>query len=134
LIYGPWSFIANGIFQAPKVAVIQASKLLGFIHLVGCLVIFWMFFQKKEYLGLLALIFLGFDNFSYVNRPDSFLIFYPLVGLFLLERYGDKVWAWISVGILSGLATACKAHGFIYFLPLLIFGVEKRRANPALIL
>lgn len=135
--YGPWPSISNALLLIPGIFVIQFSKLTGIINLATTLLLFIILVGRLELtqktraivLGVLCLSFLGFDNYSYVNRPDSFLIAYSLGALFLLEIFKTqrKFFFYLEVGVLCGLCAASKIHGLIYFVPVAAFCFEKRK-------
>jgi len=136
ILYGPWLFIANGFIQMVGFATIQASKLFGFLNLLTSLGMCWFLLgpklkpkDKVMGLGLISLVFLGFNNFSYVNRADSFLIAYVLGAFCLLEIDSPSPLPLIFISALIGLSTATKIHGFVYFLPAVIFYFEKNQKN-----
>jgi hypothetical protein len=137
VLYGPWTTIMNSIFLIPGFCVLQASKLSGYLHLLLTLGLFGFLLRRKFsrdkvfIFGLLCLAFLGFDNYSYVIRPDSFIIAYVFTAFFLFEILPDR-WmalAYIVTGGLMGLSVACKIHGFIYFLPIFFHGFNRNKTS-----
>jgi hypothetical protein len=135
--YGPWPSLSTAFFLVPGIFVIQFSKLTGIINLAATLILSIILVDrlgltqktKSIVLGVLCLSLLGFDNYSYVNRPDSFLIAYSLGALFFLQAFRNqrKFLFYIEVGILCGLCAASKIHGIIYFVPVAAFCFEKRK-------
>lgn len=80
VLYGPWATIMNSIFLIPGFCILQMSKVSGYLHLLLTLSLFaFLLLRQKNFsigksfiFGLLCVWFLGFDDFSYVIRPDSF--------------------------------------------------------------
>ena len=57
-----------------------------------------------------------FREYAYWNRAEPFLILLSVLALLLAFRSSSLV-AGIGVGVLAGVATALKLHGFIYMIP-----------------
>ncbi len=138
LLYGPWPSIMNSLFLMNGAYVIQSSKLMGLFNFLAAATAFFYTVSKASEnhrqsiyaLGLLCLCWLGFDNFSFVIRPDSFVIAYVVFALFALEFFGQKrpLLFFFLAGMLTGLSEACKAHGFVYFIPIAVYSWESRKA------
>lgn len=137
LLYGPWPYLVNAGFQAMGSSVFLLAKLPGVINLAILLGCFFLIlktvkvskFQRFLSLGVLSSVLLGYYNFSYWNRPDSYLTTYVFLALVLVlnaEKLGDW-FVYLGVGFLMGLAANCKVHGVLYFAPLLIFFFESKR-------
>jgi hypothetical protein len=122
-VYGPLVFLMNGIALQWSPSIF-ASKLPGVLSLGVALAVTFMLLKRKTassvaslfLLASLVILFGLFDESSYWNRPEPFLILVSVLSLFVALR--SSLWvAVISVGALTGLAVAFKLHGFIYTLP-----------------
>ena len=138
LLYGPWTSVANSLLLISGVFAIQTSKLMGLVNLIlGLLALFFAVKRASEKsslafmaLGLVSLCWLGFDNFAFVNRPDSFVIAYVIFAILVLELWGKTrpLLFFTLLGLLAGLGEGCKIHAFIYFVPLATYSWESKRA------
>ena len=126
LLYGPWTSIANGILHVKGPWFIQSTKAMGLVNMTAAFAAMAFVFKRGAKhgalvgTGVLALAFLGFDNYAYILRPDSFLIAYSALAMAAFVAWGRSRPAlfWSVAGVLGGLSVACKAHGFVYFIPL----------------
>ena len=139
LLYGPWNTVANSLFLIYGPFAIQSSKLMGlfnFFVAVGALYFAVMRTtgEKKSALaalGIVSLGWLGFENFSFVMRPDSFIFAYVVSAILALAYWGKSrplTFFFVS-GLLMGLTEGCKAHGFVYFIPLAVYSWESKQAT-----
>ncbi len=139
LLYGPWNTVANSLFLVPGPFAIQSSKLMGLANFVMALAALFHAVKRStgevkyalSAIGFVCLCWLGFDNYSFVMRPDSFIIAYVICAILSLELWGNSRprLFFFTAGLLMGLSEGCKAHGFVYFIPLAVFSWESRRAT-----
>ncbi|MFM6928167.1 MAG: ArnT family glycosyltransferase [Bdellovibrio sp.] len=134
LLYGPWPYLVNAGFQSLGNSVFFLAKLPGVINLIALLGCFFVVSENLKVsisqrilsVGVLSSVLLGYYNFSYWNRPDSYLTTYVFLAFVLIlnsEKFGQW-FVYLGVGLLMGLAANCKVHGVLYFLPILIFFFE----------
>jgi len=123
VIYGPVLFLINGMALLLSQSIF-ASKLPGVLSLGAALGATWMLLRWKTASSLTSLIllaslimlFAAFDEFVYWNRAEPFLIFLSVLALWLAFRSSSLV-AGVGIGVLTGVATGLKIHGFIYTVP-----------------
>jgi hypothetical protein len=123
LIYGPVLFLINGMALLLSQSIF-ASKLPGVLSLGAALGATWMLLRWKTASSLTSLIllaslimlFAAFDEFVYWNRAEPFLILLSVLALWLAFRSSSLV-AGVGIGVLTGVATGLKIHGFIYTVP-----------------
>lgn len=139
LLYGPWPYIVAGVFQSMGGEAFAFTKLTGVVNLVVLLLAFYFLLssftrtrmERIYTLGVLSLALLGYYQFSYWNRPDSFMMLYVFLGLILVIKASvvGPGPAFILMGLLAGLASACKFHGFLYFIPIVAYFLETQRVE-----
>jgi hypothetical protein len=123
LVYGPVLFLINGmaLLLSPSIFV---SKLPGVLSLGAALGATWILLRWKTasslaslfLLASLIMLFVPFDEFAYFNRAEPFLILLSVLALLLAFRSSSLV-AGVGIGVLAGVATGLKLHGFIYMIP-----------------
>ncbi|WP_373999496.1 ArnT family glycosyltransferase [Bdellovibrio bacteriovorus] len=137
LLYGPWPYLVTAFFQSSGLPVIFASKLSGFVNLVLLFLGIVLLakdsqLSKKDQfysVSLISVVLLGFYNFSYWNRPDSFLMTYVFWSLLLVsKRSVAGTWKmYVGLGVLAGLSVNSKLHALLYFVPIVSLYCEKNR-------
>jgi hypothetical protein len=123
-IYGPLTYLVNGIalLLGPSIFV---SKLPGVLSLGVALAATWILLKRTTGSAITSLLLLGsvvmlfdtFDVIPYWNRPEPFLIFLSVLALLILSSKLSPLVEGIGIGVLAGLATGLKLHGFIYLVP-----------------
>jgi hypothetical protein len=123
LVYGPVLFFINGIALLLSPSII-ASKLPGVLSFVAALSLIWILLKWKTADSIAALFLLAsvimlcvpFDVLAYSNRAEPFLILFSVLALLLAFR-SSALFAAVGIGVLAGVATGLKIHGFIYMVP-----------------
>lgn len=137
LIYGPFPFFVNRLaFSVWPSDIILASKLTGVLFFLITATSITALVRRQEptwrmrivFLGLFSAALLGFENMSYWNRPDSYLLAMVAFLLWLIEvtPIEQRRWFYLCCGILVGCAINTKIHGFFYFFPLVPYLRERR--------
>ncbi|WP_155722571.1 hypothetical protein [Bdellovibrio bacteriovorus] len=137
LLYGPWPYLVVAFFQSLISNMILAAKLPGVINLfllVGCTYILstkikGSAFQKLLSICVIPLALLGYYNFSYWNRPDSYIMA-NLFCAFTVVSFAPRISFWgtsLLVGLLAGLAANSKLHACLYFVPVAVYFFETYR-------
>ncbi|WP_374079885.1 hypothetical protein [Bdellovibrio bacteriovorus] len=137
LLYGPWPYLVTAFFQSFGSSTVFLSKIPGVLNLGLLFAGFTLLgselkasrSEKFFALALVALVLLGFYNFSYWNRPDSYLMAYVFLALVLVTK-SSKVGPWgtyLGVALLAGLASNCKLHGVLYFAPIIVHFLEVQK-------
>ena len=119
-MYGPVIFLINGMTPLLSPSIF-ASKLPGVLSLGAALGATWILLTWKTassltsllLLASLIMLFASFDVTAYWNRAEPFLILLSVLALLLAIR-SSAVMAGIGIGVLAGIATGLKIHGFIY--------------------
>jgi hypothetical protein len=123
-VYGPVLFLINGMALLLLSPSIFASKLPGVLSLGAALGATWILLKWKTANSLTSLFLLAslimlfglFREYAYWNRAEPFLILLNVLALLLAFRSSTLV-AVIGIGVLAGVATGLKLHGFIYMIP-----------------
>ena len=118
LIYGPYLFIFEALLFTTGLPVIEASKLLGFLSILGSFILVKMLFKKNLSLNMLILILpAGFSLFW--NRPEPLIIFFTLLSLYLsrsLISIYSKLFFGLSLGVLVNLKISMLPIALLIFL------------------
>jgi hypothetical protein len=122
LVYGPVLFLINGMALLLNPSIF-ASKLPGVLSLGAALGATWLLLTWRTsslaslfLLAALIMLFATFDEFAYSNRAEPFLILLSVLALLLAVRSSSLVTG-VGIGVLAGVATGLKLHGFIYTIP-----------------
>ncbi|QDK45328.1 hypothetical protein DOM22_09270 [Bdellovibrio sp. ZAP7] len=143
LLYGPWPYLVNAFFQSSGLSVLVMGKIPGVLNLSILLAAFYLSIKQIGLsrsklllaLGTLSVVLLGYYNFSYWNRPDSYLTAYAFLALFVVLM-SDKLGVYATyglLGLLCGLSANCKLHGVLYFVPAVVFYLEMNRTKVKLL-
>jgi hypothetical protein len=131
LPYGPAGYAIVGAFQHLMGPNPFASKLPVFCSWIGGFLFLYLTIRMRhEWKTALAIVTLGmaifphFQEFDFWPRPDFFLFFFVLFGLWLVAKNFRFSWIWL--GFLIGIAVDLKLHGFAYFLPVIGLLLQKR--------
>lgn len=136
LLYGPLPFVLNGWFQSLPIDIFVASKLPGVLCLVAGFILFaslvirrkeWSWNKKILLLALYSGIMVYNEDMSYWDRPDSFLIFFAIAALVVVETISSTWKVALLTGILAGLSSAGKIHGAGTLIPLLVYFLEMQK-------
>ena len=127
LVYGPYLFIFEALLFTTGLPVIEASKLLGFLSIMGSFILIRMLFKKNLSLNILILILpAGFSLFW--NRPEPLIIFFTLLSLYFsksLVSIYSKLFFGLSLGVLVNLKISMLPIAFLIFL----FGMLFNKLN-----
>jgi len=118
LLYGPALYWFQLPFLAFSNDLILGSKLPGVLAFnVAWILLFALYKEplSKAYLVLL----LPFNLILFWNRAEPFFILIVALAIWVCKN--PSRYTAISLGVLAGLASSCKAHGVLYVLPLLFF-------------
>ena len=135
VLYGPVTFIINGLYLALFGASIFTSKIGALIASALSLGIFALYTGRRygsSHLGVGVLIFVCIQlfamPFSFWNRPEPHIILLVTIALFstTLESNGKYLPPFI-IAVCIGLAVNIKVHSFIYFLPIVFMYCSERR-------
>src|SRR5271169_3037212 len=118
LVYGPVLILINGMALLLNPSIF-ASKLPGVLSFGAALGVTWILLRSRTpgsltslfLLASLIMLFAPFRLFVYWNRAEPFLILLSVLALLLAFRSSLLV-AGVGVGILAGVATGLKLHGF----------------------
>jgi hypothetical protein len=128
-IFGPLLFLMNGlpILVDPS---IFSTKLVGVLFLALALIAILIALKQTTGSSLTSLLLLAslvglfgifpdypYSQYPYWNRPEPFLIMTSVLALVVIAWKPPPLLAGISIGVLAGLATGLKLHGFIYLIP-----------------
>lgn len=138
LLYGPWPYIVAAGFESLGSATIFLGKLPGVLNALLVLLGIYVAARSRQatkrdswlIVGVTALALLGYYNYSYWNRPDSYLTVYVLwsvVAIEVLRKSSSQLPVYAIIGILMGLAMNCKVHGIFYFLPIALYYLESAK-------
>jgi hypothetical protein len=133
MVYGPLPFLINGLFQ--KILPfneIWASKIPGVCAFFASILIFekvlLRFTTKREiwflYLPIFLAFALCFENISYWNRPESYLLLLTSAACFVLLRKNSSKATILWTGGLAGLALATKTYAPLFLMPVFILQWE----------
>lgn len=132
LLYGPWPLLLVAQSLRLGTSAIFLAKLPGVINLISSLILFfWLTrrfkltnMERSLFTATLAVMMLGYYNFSYFIRPDSFLLFNMLLGLVVVEKVRSPILAYVLLGLLTALSFNCKINAPIYFIPVCVYYLE----------
>jgi hypothetical protein len=123
-IYGPLLFLINGLALLLNSSIF-CTKLVGVLFLCLALIAILIAIKQTTGSSLTSLVLVAslvtlfgiFDEYSYWNRPEPFLITIGVLALVVIAYNPPPPVAAISIGVLAGFATGLKLHGFIYLIP-----------------
>jgi hypothetical protein len=120
-IYGPLVYILTGGFMQWVGPSLTTSKIPGVVAVFVGLVALWRatklpFRTAAVLCGFVSVLYLGFRNISFSNRPDPFVLCFVSVAVLGLNSRSPLAQALI-VGVAAGLTTGFKVSSAIYFLP-----------------
>ena len=139
LLYGPLPVLINALFQQISFNTIVASKIPGVIALIAGLICFYFALIKNNIssskavvaLALLCLGYCYFTNTAYWDRPDSYILLFVSLALWLLSVDTNiSIFKVVAIGLCVGSATACKIHGSLYFIPFLVLILTTHAKDP----
>ncbi len=112
--YGPLTFIFNSLPMRLLGPSTFSAKILGMCCLLAGILI--SLHTARAAFAFVLLLYCIFDFSVFWNRPDSFLI---LISWLALELHSAKENRFTPIfwGVLFGLASNFKIHGFVYLLP-----------------
>jgi hypothetical protein len=124
LVYGPVLYLLQGLFLliAPT---ITTSKVLGVVSLLIALCLIFIIIKQRLannltsflFIASLVMLFVPFGPFAYWTRAEPFLILINVLALLAAIKLRPRT-ASAVIGILAGIATGFKLHGFIYLAPM----------------
>ena len=123
-VLGPLLFFINGLSLLVSESIVS-TKSLGVLFLALALVAILIVLKQTTGSSLISLVLVAslvtlfgiFHEISYWNRPEPFLITIVVLALLVIACNPPPSVAGISIGVLAGLATGLKLHGFIYLIP-----------------
>ncbi len=137
MIYGPLPFVLARLGGALPFDILWTSKVSGIVCLwftLFCLVKAASFLNlnrlsKVIWVGSVSALLLGYENMSYWNRADSFLLAAVSIVLISLLSWpaSRRNLFYVMTGVIVGCAVSAKIHGFVYFIPLFALLWEERR-------
>ena len=132
LPYGPYGFIIVSFCQQLLGPSIFASKLPAFIVSQASSIFLYLSLRSRiNWLGALFLtalsgaLLLPFDPFQFWPRPDPFLVFAAVGGLWASTRRG--MWGLVFLGFFVGFAVNLKIYALVFFF--LPFAVAARNVK-----
>ncbi len=130
--YGPMLYVLDGLPMFLLGGDIATSKISG---VVACALAIFVLFRTLRrncelqlaliLIGLFVLSLLIFENYSYWNRPDPFLVLCVVVGLSKASTAPLRSAA-IYVGVTTGIALSLKIHGAVYMIPVIALFLMRR--------
>jgi hypothetical protein len=130
-IYGPLAFVLHGYALAALGPGLLVSKSTSAAAALIALALTFLAVRRHAtragaiaLTGLVALLLLGFKNFSYWTRPEPFQLLAVSASLVLATR-GGVVLAAIGVGVASGVLWNLKITGPLYSLPILVLFAQR---------
>ena len=131
LVYGPVLFLLHGLFLLIHPAI-ATSKILGVGFLLVSFALILIIIKQKVannltsflFVASLVMLFVPFGPFVYWTRAEPFLIFISAVALLVAIRLRPMA-AGAIIGVLAGLASGFKLHGFIYVAPMAIMTLAR---------
>src|SRR3974390_2042578 len=122
-LYGPVLYLLHGLFLLIE-PTITTSKVLGVVSLlIAFCLIFVVIKQKVDsnltsflFIASLVMLFAPLGPFAYWTRAEPFLILINALALLAAIKLRPQA-ASAVIGILAGIATGFKLHGFIYVAP-----------------
>lgn len=137
--YGPMLYLLVGLPLDILGASISTSKVSSIVACALAIIFLWRALRRNceaplvlILVGLFVLLLLMFENYSYWNRPDSFLVLCVVIGLSAVSTTSLKTAA-ISVGVVTGVAMNLKIHSAIYMLPVIALLLIRRPRRPDLL-
>jgi hypothetical protein len=124
LVYGPVLYLLQGLALLIQ-PTITTSKVLGVLSLlIAFCLIFFVIKQKVTsdltsclFIASLVMLFVPFGPFAYWTRAEPFLILINALALLVAIKLRPLA-AGAIIGLLAGIATGFKLHGFIYVAPM----------------
>jgi hypothetical protein len=136
MLYGPVLYIANGLFLKMGNNLAMA-RLPGLLFAIGSLAILFVTLKRKAGplnaligCGCSAAAFSFFACYAYCVAGDSYLILFTCIGLLGSQARKPAIAALVC-GISLGLNADIKAHGVLYFLPVLATLIQNHSWKPA---
>jgi hypothetical protein len=133
LVYGPILFLLHGLFLLID-PTITMSKVLGVVSLL--IALFLIFVVIKQiiasnltsllFLASLVMLFVPFGPFAYWIRAEPFLILISSLALLVAIKLRPLA-AGAIIGVMAGIATGFKLHGFIYVAPMAIMTLARAK-------
>ena len=141
LVYGPVLYLLQGLFLLIE-PTITTSKVLGVASLLIAFCLIFVVIKQKLasnltsflYIASLVMLFVPFGPFAYWTRAEPFLILINVLALLAAIKLRPRA-ASAVIGILAGIATGFKLHGFIYVAPMAVMTlVQAKTARDRIIL
>lgn len=136
ILHGPLGMLINAFFQRWGGDVLITSKIPGVLSLFISFLLFASLLRKKEeldfqrrliILAIYASILIFYENMSYWDRPDPYLLLFSIMTLIVVETFSSVILVAVLVGILAGFSSAFKIHCASYFIPPLIYFIETHK-------
>lgn len=113
LLYGPGLAATQTVSILLGLPVIPGSKLLGVVSFFISTFLMFDLIKGQIARGYLILL-LPFDLFLFWDRAEPFFLLIVCLSLFFSKKYSKKAYLPLLIGILTGISSALKLHGFIY--------------------
>ena len=133
IVYGPVLFLLHGVFLLID-PTITTSKVLGVVSLLFAFGLIFIVIKQKVannltsflFMASLVMLFVRFNRYPYWGRAEPFLILIGALALLVATRVRPLA-AGAIIGVLAGLATGFKLHGFIYVAPTAIMTLARAK-------
>ncbi len=124
-IYGPYSYLANGLGMAVFGGGSLTGKLAGLLALLTAVLTVWGTYRENglRTLATALLLISGFAvlmvPYSIWNRPDPFLLAVAALAVLASQwSFPRTRWVvWLLVGVLGGIACGMKLYGPLFVAP-----------------
>jgi len=132
-LYGPAPYIATAWVFDLLGGSVFAAKLAGFLCFLASLLLIAASVRRRLpdqwgpvllALGYFCLLALYFKNHSFWSKPDPFMIVAMAAGLYSCVLQPGRA-AWLLCGAALGLAVNAKITGCVYFLPYLVWFLQR---------
>ncbi|MBO6520599.1 MAG: glycosyltransferase family 39 protein [Rhodospirillales bacterium] len=140
-IYGPFTYLFNGLVMAMFGGTSLTGKLAGLLALLGAVLAVWATYRHHgpRTLALALLMIAGFlvllVPYSIWNRPDPFLVAAAAIAV-LAVRYppkGARWLLWVLIGVIGGVACGLKLYGPLFIAPLGLYVALRDRSVLSLV-
>src|SRR6516165_2899068 len=133
LVYGPVLYLLQGLFLSIEPAI-TTSKVLGVVSLLSAFCLIFIIIKQRVannltsclFIASLVMLFVPFGPFAYWTRAEPFLIFVSALALLVAIKLRPLA-AGAIIGVLAGIATGFKLHGFIYLAPVAVMTLAQAK-------
>ena len=133
LVYGPVLYLLQGLFLSIEPAI-TTSKVLGVVSLLSAFCLIFILIKQRVannltsflFIASLVMLFVPFGPFAYWTRAEPFLILINALALLVAIKLRPLA-AGAAIGVLAGIATGFKLHGFIYVAPVAVMTLAQAK-------